>query len=130
MEAKEETKLEVIKTSKIDIMSGKNVVMTINEGSGIIHFEIAVSFYGIELGDTSAVLLDACGHVDDIKNGKHSFDTFHQISDGELLKIITDSYNTVTCEEGSKIVKVHIGGDYSKVIMLVKRIEDELGCGR
>lgn len=125
MEAKkEEMKLSVAKTSKIDIMSGTMVLMTLNEGSCTCHFEIAVRFFGIEMGDTSAVLLDACSHVDDIKNGKHLFDTFHKISDGELLKIISDSYNTITCEEGSKVIKVHIGGDYSNVIMLVRRIED------
>ena len=118
MEAKEEKVLAVTRTASV----GDRISVT--EGSCSVHYEFGVKFYNKDLGDCDKVIMDAASHTDEIKNGKFTFDTFAAITDGELFKIITDSFNIVSCEADSKLTKIHIGGSYSQVVMIVRKIED------
>ena len=118
MEAKEEKVLAVTRTASV----GDRISVT--EGSCSVHYEFGITFYGKELGDTSSVIMQMQSHKDEVANGKYSFDTFAKITDGELYKIITDSFNIISSEADSKLTKIHIGGSYSQVVMIVRKIED------
>lgn len=117
MEAKEEKVLAVTRTASV----GDRISVT--EGSCSVHYEFGVKFYNKDLGDCNKVIMDATSHIDEIQNWKFTFDTFAAITDGDLFKIITDSFNIVSCEADSKLTKIHIGGSYSQVVMIVRKIE-------